>query len=91
MKKTRKKSFKNINENQMDLIQEIFYKQIKKSIVYPIQSRYIAFKISEEGNTVINEIIEYEGEYIIHCDINSYKVRPLKLDLPATPIEILIR
>lgn len=82
---------KRLDQNQMNIFQEILYNKINAVINMPIQSRYIAFKLSDEGNTDVLKITPKEDAYILECDKETYLIRPLDIDLPATPIEILIR
>ena len=74
---------------QKDIFQDIFYMQILNAGMTPIQARYIAYKLEKSEEQNINSIDRKGKYFIIDCTKRIYKVTPLNLDIPATPIEII--
>lgn len=70
-------------------IQNELYTTILGNGISEIQCRYIAFKLETFGVKKILEISKNNDHYIFKTDVKQYKIEPLDIDIPATPISEL--
>lgn len=78
----------------MDLIQDILYKQIVSITKNEIQSRYVAYMLSEKENVVnIDEVVKIkdkEKEFLIRTEKGLFHIELCNIDIPNTKITYLI-
>ena len=78
----------------MDLIQDILYQEIYKETQNPIQSRYVAYRLSDiEQVTSIDEVRVFDAEkkqYLIKTNKGSYMIELCDIDKPNTKIHYRI-
>ena len=70
-------------------IQNSLYSTILNNGISEIQCRYIAFKLETFGVKKILEISKNNDHYIFKTDVKNYKIQPLNIDIPSTPISEL--
>lgn len=70
-------------------IQNELYTTILGNGISEIQCRYIAFKLESFGVRKILKIQKDKQHYIFKTDVKQYKIEPLDIDIPATPISEL--
>tara|TARA_R110002051_G_scaffold201752_1_gene268557 strand:- start:191 stop:430 length:240 start_codon:yes stop_codon:yes gene_type:complete len=78
----------------MDLIQDILYQELHKKTQNPIQSRYVAYRLSDiEQVTSIDEVRLIDADkrqYLVKTNKGSYKIELCDIDIPNTKIQYLI-